>query len=151
MRFWDTSALVPLFVRQPHTPFARAALVEDPETVLWWGTGVEYESALQRLLREAVLDAGEIATAREAFSPLRDGAVEVGPSEEVRSRAVRLLGEHPLRAADAFQLAAALTWVGDRASGDGFVSFDDRLRKAARSEGFEVLPESFGADGPSGS
>lgn len=144
MRFWDTSALVTLFVRQPQTSLAQAALSEDPETVLWWGSVVEYESALQRLVREAVLDVEEIATARESFSLLREGAVEVEPSEELRSRAVRLLADHPLRAADALQLAAALTWVGDRASGEGLVSFDDRLREAATGEGFKVLPGSSG-------
>lgn len=142
MRFWDTSALVPLFIRQPRTPLAEEAFAEDPETVLWWATVVEYESALQRLLREAVIDAEDVAVARESFSLLRDGAVEVEPSEELRSRALRLLGEHPLRAADALQLASALTWAGDRASGFGFVSFDNRLREAAAGERFTVLPES---------
>lgn len=146
MRFWDTSALVALFVRQPQTSLATAALSDDPEPVLWWGCVVEYESALQRLLREAVLDAEGLAVARKSFSLLREGAVEVEPSEELRSRAVRLLGDHPLRAADALQLAAALTWVGDPGSGEGFVSFDERLREAAASEEFTVLPGSFAAE-----
>ncbi|HSL81414.1 MAG TPA: type II toxin-antitoxin system VapC family toxin [Thermoanaerobaculia bacterium] len=143
MRFWDTSALVPLFIQQPQTSLATEALADDHETVLWWATAVEYESALQRLLRQAVLDAEGVAVARESFSLLRDGAVEVEPSEELRSRAIRLLGKHPLRGADALQLASALTWVGDGDSSVGFVSFDDRLRAAAEREGLTVLPPSI--------
>lgn len=141
MRFWDTSALVALFIRQPHTPLAREAFADDPETVLWWASAVEYESALQRLLREAVLDSDQVAVARDSFLLLQEGAVEVEPSEDLRSRAVRLLRKHPLRAADALQLASALTWV-DKPLEAGFVCFDGRLREAAAREGFTVLPGS---------
>jgi hypothetical protein len=46
-----------------------------------------------------------------------------------------------LRAADALQLAAALVWSDESPTGEGFVSLDDRLREAARRQGFEVLPD----------
>jgi len=45
-----------------------------------------------------------------------------------------------LRAADAFQLAAALAWCEGHPRGERFLSLDDRLRDAARREGFTVLP-----------
>lgn len=141
MRFWDTSALVVLFIRQPQTPLAREALGDDPETVLWWATRVEYESALHRLRREGILDEDEITTARGSLSALREAAVEVQPSDELRERALRLLADHRLRAADSLQLAAALLWAGEPPAGSGFVCFDDRLREAADGEGFTVLPE----------
>ncbi|MBI3456110.1 MAG: hypothetical protein HY002_10030 [Candidatus Rokubacteria bacterium] len=38
------------------------------------------------------------------------------------------------------QLAAALLWVRGHAAQDGFVCLDQRLREAARREGFAVLP-----------
>jgi predicted nucleic acid-binding protein len=47
---------------------------------------------------------------------------------------------HALRAADAFQLAAALLWSRGKTTGREFVSFDDRLREAAVREGFDMLP-----------
>ena len=53
----------------------------------------------------------------------------------------RLRGVHPLRAAAAFQLAAALLWSQGETRGHYFVSFDQRLREAAGKEGFSVLPE----------
>ena len=52
----------------------------------------------------------------------------------------RLLFVHPLRAADAFQLAAALVWCRERTAGAGFVCLDGRLREAVAREGFEVFP-----------
>ncbi len=51
-----------------------------------------------------------------------------------------LLEAHPLKAADAFQLAAALKWrEGVEADGE-FVSLDRRLRDAAFAEGLMVVP-----------
>jgi hypothetical protein len=51
------------------------------------------------------------------------------------------VASHPLRAADALQLAAALVWCDEAPQGTAFVCLDDRLRDAARREGFAVLPE----------
>jgi uncharacterized protein len=47
---------------------------------------------------------------------------------------------HPLRAADAFQLAAAQAWRQQDPSGASFVCLDERLRDAAAREGFSSLP-----------
>ncbi len=47
---------------------------------------------------------------------------------------------HPLRAADAMQLAAALVWTEDATSGAEFVCLDQNLREAALKEGFTILP-----------
>jgi hypothetical protein len=57
---------------------------------------------------------------------------------------VRLLGLHPLRAADSLQLAAALVWVDRRPLGRPFICLDSRLREAARREGFTALPQEKG-------
>jgi hypothetical protein len=62
------------------------------------------------------------------------------PSELVRQRAERLLSIHPLRAADAFQLAAALIWVEEAPQGLKVVCLDQNLREGAFKEGFTVLP-----------
>jgi len=140
VRFWDSSALVPLLVSQPSSDLAGRLLSEDADTVLWWATQVELESAFARLRREAVLDEAEIGVARALFADLYESALEIEPSQQIRRRAIELLADHPLRAADALQLAASLSWVEQRPAGEGFVSFDDRLRGAARSEGFTVLP-----------
>ena len=64
----------------------------------------------------------------------------VAPTLALRERAGRLLASHPLRAADALQLAAALVWCDERPAEEGFVCLDRRLRDSARREGFAVVP-----------
>jgi hypothetical protein len=54
---------------------------------------------------------------------------------------MRLVATHPIRAADAMQLGAALVAVSDRPAGHDFVCGDARLASAAAREGFRVLPE----------
>jgi hypothetical protein len=66
---------------------------------------------------------------------------EVQPSEILRGTAERLLAVHVLRAADSFQLAAALHWCQRQPANKELVSFDSRLRDAAYKEGFTILPE----------
>jgi predicted nucleic acid-binding protein len=46
---------------------------------------------------------------------------------------------HPLRAADAFQLAAAYMAAEQRPASLTIVTLDERLAAAARKEGFAVL------------
>jgi hypothetical protein len=61
--------------------------------------------------------------------------------ETVKSQARRLLRLHPLRAADAMQLAAALEWAGGRPAGQLIHTLDAQLALAAAREGFLVVPE----------
>jgi len=140
VRFWDTSACVPLLLAEPASSAIEVILQQDPEPVLWWGSAVECSSALAAAERAGRISAEGHQTALSMLAALRDFAFEVEPTQEVRSRAVRLLSVHPLRAADALQLAAALVWCREQTSGARFVCLDNRLREAARREGFEVLP-----------
>ena len=59
--------------------------------------------------------------------------------DAVRSRAVALLARHPLRAADALQLASALVLAEGDPSSLEFVCLDNNLADAAEREGFTVL------------
>lgn len=140
MRFWDTSALVPLLLEQPATTRVRDLLVQDPEIVAWWGTPVECASAAARLRREERLSAVHESRVLDLLVHLRESWLEVLPSQEVRTRALRLLRVHSLKAADAMQLAAARVWAGDHGA-SAFVTLDERLALAARLEGFRVLPD----------
>ena len=72
---------------------------------------------------------------------LVDAAAAVEPGDAVRAKALRLLSVHPLRAADALHLAAALLWARDAPGGKELVCLDERLRDAALLEGFRVVPE----------
>lgn len=140
MKFWDTSVLVPLVVREEKTSLVHDLLASDPDFVLWWGSVVECTSALARAQRQGHLDQEGVHESLALLRAFREAAFEIQPGEDVRSRAGRLLFVHPLRAGDAFQLAAALIWCRERTAGAGFVCLDTRLREAALREGFEVLP-----------
>jgi hypothetical protein len=140
VRFWDTSAIVPLCVTEPATKEARRLLEGDPSLVVWWATRTECVSALARLRRDGRLGAGDEAKARRLLAELAATWSEVMPNERLRGRSERLIAVHPLRAADAFQLSAALLWSRGDTPAHALVSFDERLRQAAAREGFQVLP-----------
>ena len=139
MRFWDSSALLPLVVREPTTAVARAELARDPVIVVWWATHIECASALARLERDGALGERSVARSFELLARLATAWHEVDPGDLLRESAVRLLRVHPLRAADALELAAATMAAEQRPSSLGFVTADRRLAAAAAKEGFPVL------------
>lgn len=138
MMFWDSSALVPLLVEEPASAKAQDWLDEDPGIVAWWGTPTECWSALARLRREEILTVTGESQAHGVLDVVRSAWLEILPTDAVHERARRLLRTHPLRAADALQLAAALVWADDVA-GHRIVTFDERLALAAELEGFLVV------------
>ena len=135
--FWDTSALVPLCVRQGITPGA-IALYKLHDAVVWWATPVEIASALSRLVRLKQLDSNDWTKARKLAKRLADSWSMIQPSDALRAKSVQLVDRHDLRAADAFQLAAALEWCEDSPEGRVFLTADRRLREAAMRSGFDA-------------
>lgn len=117
-----------------------AWLRSDPEPVLWWASPLECHSALYRRHREETLPLVRLNEALARLRALAEDVDFIAPANRVRDRAARLLAAHPLRAADALQLAAALVWCDETPQGATFVSLDERLGEAARREGFAVLP-----------
>ena len=139
MRFWDASAIVPLLVAEASTPRLQALAASDPDMLVWWGSGVECVSALARLERDDSLDPRTAVLALDRLNQLASGWHEVDPSDIVRETATRFLRVHPLRAADALQLAAAFIAAEQRPSSLEMLTLDDRLADAARKEGFAVI------------
>jgi len=138
--FWDSSAIVPLLLLEGDTPRRREQLKEDAVMVVWWGSRVECESAIERHIREGGLDAAKISLARARMGELEECWHEIPPSSKVRRLAIRLLRTHPLRSADALQLAAALSLLEDeRKLSMPFLTADHRLAQAAEIEGLTVL------------
>jgi hypothetical protein len=140
MRFWDSSAIVPLCLRESNTGIMKSLLDTDEDMVVWWATHAECLSALMRRQREGTLAAEAEQKASSVLRVLAAGWSEVQPTEILRRRAERLIAVHPLRSADAFQLAAALVWAQDSPQGLEVVCLDRNLREAASKEGFILLP-----------
>ena len=138
--FWDSSALVPILLPEARSEALTALLSADKEVVVWWATPLECQSALYRRHRDSPLTSPQIREMTERLRAFVEHADTIAPTDDVRRRAARLLASHPLRAADALQLAAALIWCEEQPHNETFVSLDDRLCAAARNEGFEVAP-----------
>jgi uncharacterized protein len=139
VRYWDSSAVIPLLVGEGTSATAHRLLEGDPAVVTWWGTAVECVSALARLEREGSIGTDDLRGAGERLDALELAWAEVQPSDRLRAVATRLLRVHALRAADALQLAAALTVAEGQPASLEIVTFDDRLALAAEREGMKVL------------
>lgn len=144
MRFWDSSALVPLVIRQAGSAQVERWLAEDREVVTWTLTSVEVVSALRRLVRDRTLLERAAQHAEDVAGEILQHTHVVTDLERVKGIANRLLRFHPLRAADALQLGAALAWADGQPSGLVLHTFDERLATAASREGFRVVPEASG-------
>ncbi|MDP2277716.1 MAG: type II toxin-antitoxin system VapC family toxin [Nitrospirota bacterium] len=140
MKFWDASAIIPLCIDEPQTKILQDIAKKDNAIVVWWGSLVECYSAFARLRRDGALKFEEEEQLRGILASLSDTWTEIEPSEDIRDITGRLLLNHPLRAADSLQLAAAIVWADKKPRGHHFVCLDFRLREAARKEGFSALP-----------
>ena len=138
--FWDSSAVVPLIVPAARSALLTEHLAADGGVTVWRGTPVECAAALYRSHREESIGQAALDAALVRLHAFTEDADTVAPSEFVRRRASELASTYSLRAAGAFQLAAALAWSEGRPRGERLLSLDDRLGEAARREGFTVLP-----------
>ncbi len=140
MMFWDASAVLPLCIEENHSKSMLDLVKKDGALIVWWGTGIECHSAFARLNRKGFLDSSGEEQVHNVLSILSDSWSEIEPGDDVRNTAIRLLNTHPLKAADSLQLAAALIWANKLPGGYQFICLDNRLRSAAKKEGFTILP-----------
>ncbi len=139
MRYWDSSAVLPLAVEEQTSRALKRSYADDPDQIVWWGTEIECVAAIAR--RERTVELTE-ADAREGIARLEQlvrAWQEIEPGETVRRAAKRLLRVHDVRAADSLQLAAALVAAEGRPETLELVTLDERLTLAAGREGFSVV------------
>lgn len=141
MRFWDSSAITPILVREASSELMAGVLASDGDVTAWWGTRVECTSALRRRERHRTMSPAAARRGLTRLAALADAWNEVTPAPGVRVEAERALAVHPLRAADALQLAAALVWRDGGEGSHELVCLDQRLRDAASREGFALVPD----------
>jgi predicted nucleic acid-binding protein len=139
VRFWDTSALVPLFFNERETARSERWLRDDPLVVVWTLTRVELLSAFARRRRAEPRAARRLSTARREMISAWPDWWEVTTVDLVRRHAERVVETHPLRAADALQIGAALVAADGDPASLAFVTFDRDQAEAAEREGFHVL------------
>ncbi len=135
--FWDSSALIPLCVTQLQSKSADA-LFQRYSVVAWWATEVEIQSGLTRLERTGKIPHSQFLSSKQLAASLVSGWLPIHESADITNTACSLLEVYSLRAADAFQLAAALEACEHKPHGYVFVTGDLRLAEAARQTGFAV-------------
>jgi len=138
VRFWDSSAVMPLLLQQDATTRMEEEYRSGSLIAVWCLTRVEAWSAVCRVRRDGRIGSPEVRLARSRLQGLTASWVEVDDLRAVARRAQRLLELHSLKAADAMQLAAALILVLDRPERVPFVTLDGHLAEAAEREGFEI-------------
>jgi uncharacterized protein len=142
MKFWDSSAVIPLLVLEVMSASVQKIFDNDPVIVAWWATEIECTSAIARSQRSGQLHHDVAVEAFSRLTALQAGWHEVEPTDGVRESAKRFLRVHDLRTADALHLAAAFFIAEGRPSSLEFVSLDDRLLAAAQREGFLTIKPS---------
>ena len=106
--------------------------------IVWALSPVEVHSALVCKRADGSLDPADFLAARNRANLFFSAATQVVVVEQVVARALRVLDLHPLRAADAMQLAAALVVSRERPETLPFVTLDARLAQVAEREGFPL-------------
>jgi predicted nucleic acid-binding protein len=127
-----------LLIEEERSRACRSLLRHHSQIAVWTFTRVELASALSRLERQQLLQREGRIKADERLTVLSSHWTRIEAFEEVAERAERLVGSHPLSAADALQLAAALILVSERPRRRSFITADARLGQAAAAEGFNV-------------
>ena len=87
MKFWDSSAIVPLLVDESASEIMRELLKADSEMVVWWASRTECLSALHRRMREGNIKAAEETQVQNILWALSGAWAEILPSDFVRQRA----------------------------------------------------------------
>lgn len=137
MKFWDTSALVPLVLEEQNSRPMRQLMLSDTNTVVSFMTAVELAAAIAR--RTGDREPQRRYAASRFLAAIQSGWTVADDYEEIVTRAGQLAARYGLRSGDAIQLASVLTIT--RESGKlTFVSLDEELRAAALAEGLTVLP-----------
>lgn len=138
MRFWDSSAIVPLIVEEASSSACRSLLRADRGIAVWALSRIEVLSAIWREVRAERMERAAAMQASKRLEALAAAWTEVDGLVAVRARAERVVAVHPLRAADALQLAAALVLSKERPRWP-FVTGDRQLASVAELEGFDVI------------
>ncbi|HUH94591.1 MAG TPA: type II toxin-antitoxin system VapC family toxin [Casimicrobiaceae bacterium] len=142
MRFWDTSALVPLLVAERSSRAVAELYRTDQHIAVAWTAAIECTSACVRQHRERRISDALLTRLLERLRGLSASWHVAEPSAEVRVGAERLVARHGLRVGDAIQLASAVSMTDPGGPAVDLVCLDRRLTLAATAEGLHVVPES---------
>ena len=144
--YLDTSALVKRYFREPFSNEILARWQSAAQIVTSSVAYAEAMAALYRKKREADLPDTLVGELVESFHRDWGSFIRVEVTDELNTYIDRAIERYPLRGFDAIHLASAMV-VHERLPEDFvFACFDDRLARAARSEGIETFPSADETD-----
>jgi len=135
VRFWDSSALIPLLTEEETTGVMTDLFRRDRNIVVAFITPVEVTSALWR---KAGVNADLRRLAERRYAVIEANWTVIDECDRALNLAKRFSSVHRLRAGDAIQLACAVLAISN-AGELPFVASDQDLMAAARAEGLTVL------------
>ena len=135
MRFWDTSALVPLVTKEDTTSRMQQVVASDGNVAVSFITPVELTSTIWRRGRRWI-DEPSFRRSLFKIAEIESNWTMIDDLEPITRTARQLITKYVLRSGDAIQLASALHLAGDHPEDLPFVSLDHDLTEAARAEGF---------------
>lgn len=136
--YLDTSALVALYIAEPHTDPVRS-LVQSAASVVTSRIGyAEARAAFARMRRERTIPRSALVLAVEQLNRDWEGLSVVEVTDRVVRSAGDLVERHPLRGYDAVHLASAMFLREDAGVEVEFCCQDTRLAAAARAERLRV-------------
>ena len=137
--YLDTSALVKLFVQEPHSDTV-IRLCEDAHII---GTSVvafaECAAAFRRKFREKHLSSRDFDKIINKLTKEYSRFIKVSVSDELNDIIIKLLDKYPLRGFDAIHLASSLILKSEGTLDLKFVCFDKQLNSCAEREKLDVL------------
>ena len=146
MVYWDASAVVSLWIREPATPRATQAWRDTSTPITSWLTGAEVLSALTMAERLGRITIAQVSHGAQQFDEWFAGCIRVPVSARHYPAVKAVLKSTCLRGADATHLAAAhwmqRHYAGHGAAGVdgmGFATNDRALAEAAVASGLHLM------------
>ena len=135
--YFDASALAKRYVEEEHSSEVLRWL-EESKPVVCRLSEVEIASALSRRCRQGLISLADRDRALAALDADLKAVHVIELTQEVFQAARAALFRHPLRAADAIQLACAVVLRDRLQTRVAFLTFDERLAAASEREGLSA-------------
>jgi predicted nucleic acid-binding protein len=137
--YFDTSAVVKLYLDEPHSEYVQSHVSDSFLFVTSQLTYTETISAFSKANRMSRLSDSDLERVTRAFESDWSSYFLLSVTDEIVTGAAEFARNYELRAYDAIHLASASTHRADQTDDVSFISFDDSLHHSAERESLDAL------------